>query len=171
GSRYTLFRCMSPAGGKTAAQTIGTQHFIVGIAEIIRNLEDMVTARVVKSFRPIAAGDLLMPEIQTSDTFPLKPGNPNIEGTLIGPEEHLMLMGDGAIVFIDKGRADHVEVGQAYLLFREAMLAESIVSPPVTVGKILVLHTEETTSTAVITRAFVDIQRGERFRAVIGQSH
>jgi hypothetical protein len=38
-------------------ETIGTQHYILGIVEVTKKEPDMVIAKVLKSFRTIQVGD------------------------------------------------------------------------------------------------------------------
>jgi hypothetical protein len=74
------------------------------------------------------------------------------------------------LAFIDKGRADNIEVGQQYSIYnvQKTVLENNQISsktlPPVDFGTFLVLHTEQTTSTVIITSAAKHIAPGERFR-------
>ncbi len=173
GSRLTIFRYMLPTDEKDAAEKIGTQHFILGIVELTKQEPDMVLAKVAKSFRTITVGDMLMPYIQQSPTIELRPSFPGIDGRIIASEEHTVLTGDYMLAFIDKGRVDNIEIGQQYSLYRQQ---KSVIEngrrtdrllPPSDFGSLLVLHTEQTTSTVIITRTADSIAPGERFRTPI----
>lgn len=173
GSRHTIFRYLAPTDEKDSAETIGTQHYILGIVELTQKEPDMVLATVVKSFRPIRVDDMLMPYTQQSPNIELKPGAPGIDGQIITSEEHTVLIGDYMLAFIDKGKTDNIEVGQQYSIYRrqqtvlENRQIKTKMLPPADFASLLVLHTEQTTSTVVITQAMDNIDPGTRFRTPI----
>jgi hypothetical protein len=173
GSRHTVFKYMKPTDEPHATETIGTQHYILGIVEITKKEPDMVIAKVLKSFRTIRVDDQLMPFSPRHSNIELKPSVPGIEGKIITSEEHTKLIGDYMLAFIDKGRADNIDVGQQYSIYNsQKMVLEnnqinSKVLPPVDFGTFVVLHTEETTSTVIITITSKHISPGERFRTPI----
>jgi hypothetical protein len=175
GSRHTVFRLMEPTNDPLATRIIGTQHYILGIVEVTKKEPDMVLAKVLKSFRPIKVDDMLMPFSERDSKIELKPSIPGIDGQIIISEDHLGLTGDYTLAFIDKGRADKIQVGQQYSVYRKQklVLANNEISskalPPVDFGTFLVLHTEQTTSTVIITSAAKVIFPGERFRTPINQ--
>jgi hypothetical protein len=173
GSRHTVFRLMKPTDDPLAAETIGTQHYILGIVEVTKKEPDMVLAKVLKSFRTIRVDDMLMPYNQRPSKIELKPSTPGIDGKIIISEDHTKLTGEFVLAFIDKGRADNIEVGQQYSIYNQqkTVLENNEISskslPPVDFGTLLVLHTEQTTSTVIITNAAKNISAGERFRTPI----
>ena len=173
GSRHTVFRYMKPTDERDSEKTIGTQHHILGIVEVTKQEPDMVLAKVLKSFRAIRVDDLLMPFNERDSKIELKPGTPGIDGQIITSEDHTELTGDYTLAFIDKGLVDNIHVGQQYSLYskQKTVLENDKISskslPPVDFGAFLVLHTEQTTSTVIITSAAKVIFAGERFRTPI----
>ena len=173
GSKHTIFRYLKPTDEKDSVKKIGTQHYILGIVEVTQKEPDMVLAKVVKSFRSIKVDDMLMPFADQSSQIALTPSVPGLEGRIITSEEHTMMAGDYMLAFIDKGSADNIEVGQQYSLFRQEKVVlqnnqyTNKTLPPVDFGTFLVLHTEETTSTVVITKSTDSVVAGERFRTPI----
>ncbi|MBC2743625.1 MAG: LysM peptidoglycan-binding domain-containing protein [Desulfosarcina sp.] len=130
GSRHTVFKYMEPTDERDSIETIGTQHYILGIVEVTKKEQDMVMAKVLKSFRPIRVDDMLMPFSQR-------------------------------------------HVGQQYSIYnkQKVVLEKNEISskslPPVDFGTLLVLHTEQTTSTVIITSTAKVIFPEERFRTPI----
>jgi hypothetical protein len=173
GSRHTIFRYLQPTDEKDSTETIGTQHYILGIVELTQKEPDMILAKVVKSFRPIKVNDMLMPYYQQSPKIELKPSTPGIDGRIIISEDHTVLTGDYMLAFIDKGKADNIEAGQQYSIYtqQKTVLENSQIKdklfPPNDFGTLLVLHTEHTTSTVVITQTSHNIDPGERFRTPV----
>jgi hypothetical protein len=164
---------MKPTDERDSTETIGTQHYILGIVEVTKKEPDMVIAKVLKSFRPIRVDDMLMPFSPRSSNIELKPSIPGIDGQIIISEDHTELTGEFVLAFIDKGRADNIQAGQQYSIYnkQKTVLEKNEISsknlPPVDFGTFLVLHTEQTTSTVIITNAAKNISAGERFRTPI----
>jgi hypothetical protein len=173
GSRHTVFRTMAPTDERKSSETIGTQHYILGIVEVTKKEPDIVIAKVLKSFRSIRVDDQLMPFSSRHSRIELKPSTPGIDGHIITSEDHSTLTGDFTLAFIDKGRADNIEVGQQYSIYntQKTVLEKDEIEtkqlPPVDIGTLLVLHTEQTTSTVIITKAVKNISPGEKFRTPI----
>jgi hypothetical protein len=173
GSRHTVFKTMAPTDERDSIETIGIQHYILGVVEITKTEKDMVIARIVKSFRPININDQLMPFHPRHEKIQLKASTPGIDGQIIISEDHSVLTGDYTLAFIDKGRIDNIEIGQQYSIYRKRKTSlenEEIkikYLPPTDFGTFLVLHTEETTSTVIITQTTDNIHAGERFRTPV----
>jgi hypothetical protein len=173
GSRHVIFRYMEPTDERDAMETIGVQHYILGILEITEEKPDMVIARILKSFRPIKVDDMLMPFSQRSAKIEIKPSTPGIDGQIINSENHNEMTGDFMLAFIDKGTADNIQVGQQYSVYNRQKSEpagnknRSVSLPPVDFATILVLHTEQTTSTVIVTNTKKPIAPGERFRTPI----
>ena len=173
GSRHTLFRTMSPTDERKSSETIGTQHYILGIVEVTKKEPDFVIAKVLKSFRSIQVGDQVMMFSPRHAKIELKPSTPGIDGQIIISEDHSTLTGDNTLAFIDKGRADNIDIGQQYSIYntQKTVMGKGEIEtkrlPPVDIGTFLVLHTEQTTSTVIITKALKNIAPGERFRTPI----
>jgi hypothetical protein len=170
GSRHSVFKTLAPTDDRKSLETIGTQHYILGIVEVIKKQQELIIAKIIKSFRPISINDQLMPFRPRHKKIQLRPSTPGIDGKIIASEDHSVLTGDYTLAFIDKGRVDNIEIGQRYSLYRKEKASienEEIVVkdfPPVDFATLLVLHTEETTSTVVITQTKDSIHAGERFR-------
>ena len=91
-----------------------------------------------------------------------------LNGKIIVAEEHDKNMGDHTVAFINKGDQDGVKIGQSYSIYyqekgelnkksdREILLTPNIL------GSLLVLHTEPTTSTVLITRSDRSIDPGAK---------
>jgi len=168
GSRFTVFRKLKPTRDRKSDQTIGTQHYLLGVVEVTQNESDYAIAKVIEAFRAIEPGDLLMEYRERAPDVIVSDSAPGIKGTLIGTEEHNELVSTNTVAFIDQGEADNIRAGQQYKIFiqetktgtdgREMQLA------PVDVGALVVLHTEKTTSTVFITETYGNIFPGQFIR-------
>ena len=122
--------------------------------------------KVVQSYRSIAINDLLMPYKKRSPRIALTESRKGLNGKVISAEEHVNNIGDETVAFIDKGREDGVTPGQSYSIYFQERDKSGLgkkgnfLLSPVVYGTLLVLHTEKTTSTVLITRTEKSIQPG-----------
>jgi hypothetical protein len=158
GSRWTIYRAQKPTENPRSEQEIGTQHYLLGILEITQNETHYALAKVIRSFRHIEIGDLLMPYKPRIVDIAVVDSTAGINGKFIGSEDHTELIGEQVIAFIDKGEEDNIRIGQIYNICYQDTApvgqgGETIALKPVDIGSIFVLHTEKTTSTVLVTDA------------------
>ena len=171
GDRFTVLRTLEPLKDKDTEAVIGIQHYILGVVEIKAVEPKFCIATVVQSFRHIKVNDLLIPHEPRSPKITLTGSKEGLKGSIIAAEEHQGMFAD-TIVFIDKGCDDGVEVGQSYAIYYQEKeyldpkTNESILLSPVDFGKILILRTEATTATALVTKAEKAIHPGATIRAL-----
>ena len=167
GDRFTVFRTLKPLKDKDAKALIGVQHYILGVVEIIEVEPKFSTGRVLQSFRHIELNDLMIPYEPRSPKITLTESKEGLKGKIIASEQQQGMFAD-AVVFIDTGRKDGVKVGQSYSIYYQEKVRidpkveEDIVLPPVNYGKIIILRTEDTTATALITKAEKAVHPGAK---------
>jgi hypothetical protein len=170
GDRFTVYRTFQPVRDPQSGAPIGVQHYIVGVIEITDVAPDYAMGKIIRSFRHIELEDLLMPYETRSPKIALTDSEMGLKGKIILAEEGEEVIGDLDVVFIDRGRKDRIKVGQAYSVYYQHNESfdprgqDSVLLAPVDFGKILVLHTEETTATALVTAAAKEIQPGAAIR-------
>jgi hypothetical protein len=168
GSRFTVFRKLKPTRERKSDQTIGTQHYLLGVLEVTQKEAEYAIAKVIEAFRAIEPGDLLMEYKERSPEVIVAESTPGIEGILIGTEEHNELVSTDTIAFIDRGEADDIHVGQQYKIYvqetKKGVDGKEMQLAPVDVGALVVLHTEKTTSTVYITDTYGNIFPGQNIR-------
>ncbi len=170
GDRFTVYRKLETLKDQETKAPIGVQHYIVGIVEITGAEPRFSTGRIVESFRDIGVNDLLMPYRARSPKIALIPSTKGLTGKIVVSEEHQEIFGGQDVVFVDKGRKDGIKVGQSYSIYYQRKerpdphKKEEILLSPIDFGKILILHTEQTTATALVTMADKDIQKGATIR-------
>ncbi len=158
GGRYTVFRRLDPTDDRKRNRQLGGQYYILGIVEVTQKEADFVIAKVVKSFRSLAVNDFILPYQRRSPKIPITEGVPGLIGRIIISEEQAEIIGDLTLAFIDKGKTDSIRNGQVYSIFYQekeevdAAGKKSVILTPVDFGKLIVLHTEEETSTVLITQ-------------------
>lgn len=169
GSRWTVYRTMAPKDNRDAEETIGTQHYFLGVLEVTQNESQYAIAKVINSYHAMKVGDLIMPYKPRSSEFLVKDSTPGIRGEIIASEDHTKLIGENVIAFIDKGKEDNIFPGQIYSIsYQETAPVGAGGQPidllPVDVGSFVVLHTEKTTSTVYVIDASRKITPGQMIR-------
>ena len=184
GATYTVYRTIEGFRGKKYSEQLdahGIQHYLVGVLEIIKPDADYYVGRVIRSFRDIRVDDLLMPYRPRSSKILLTESKEDILGQILTNEDRNRMFGDNTIAFIDKGKKDGIKVGQFYSVYYEdthglkfkatealkpATLKETL-QTPVDFAKILVLLTEETTSTVLVTYSAKDLYPTAKIRTPV----
>ena len=170
GKHFTVYRTLDLTIDPRKKTTLGTQHYIVGIVEIIEKREKFAIASVLRAFRSIQLEDLLMPYVKRSPKLFLKKSPHGLLGRVLISEEHANIFADQAIAFIDKGNKDGVRPGQKYSVYYQdekqidPNSKETILLDAVDYGTLLVLRSEETTSTVLVTRSKRSIHPGAKIR-------
>ena len=168
GSKYSVYRILKPIIDQKTEALIGTQHYLTGIVEITKIEPRFAVARVIQSYRTIEVGNLLMPYKRRSPKIELTQSKKGLNGQLLMSEEHETIIGDNDIAFIDKGSRDDVKLGQQYNIYYQEKqrldmeAKEDILLTQIVYGTLLVLHTEQTTSTVLITRSDQSITPGAK---------
>jgi len=168
GTKFMVYRTLKPIVDNKTKELIGIQHYLTGVVVITKKEPGFVLATVVKSFRSISVNDLLMPYKKRLPKIALTQSKNGLNGKIIGSEEREKNIGDHTVAFIDKGDKDGVEIGQSYSIYyqEEEKLSEKskekVPLTPIIHGSLLVLHTEPTTSTVLITRSDRSIDPGAK---------
>lgn len=152
----TVYRTFQPLTEPGTFKKLGIQHYILGVVRIVKEGQGYYEAMVIKAYRPIKLGDLVVPFWKRSPMLAIADGVVGLEGRLLISEEHSKVMGEGATAFIDKGLDDGVKLGQVYTVYyqekkkKHPETGEFITFPRIDIGNLLVVHTEKTTATVLI---------------------
>ncbi len=171
GGYFTIYRTFKPLKDEKTGREIGSQHYLTGVAEIVKNEPRFTIARIVQSFRTIYVNDLLMPYGSRSPNIEPVESKKGLHGEIIKAEEDMTFFGEQHIVFIDKGEKDGVKPGQTYKIYEQEKAelnvesGEEALLTPVDIGELFVLLAEPTTATAIITKSARQIEPGVSFRS------
>ena len=173
GKRYTIFRTLPPLRDRYTNAYMGIQHVLTGVVEINQVQPAYAIATVIESYRPIYLEDKLMPYFRRVPDVIIKQSPKGLQGQVIEAEDHNRLIGDNMIAFIDKGKKDGVQRGQFYNVYYRVSeqihpkKKERTMLLPVDFAELLVIHTEETTATVIVTSADREFEPGSKMRAPI----
>jgi len=140
-------------------QLIGNQYQIKGMIEINAVSPEFARGTIVKSFFPIRKGDRLKPYEEMNPNISITTENPDILAHIIATDSTLRMIGQGDIVFIDKGNAHGIRPGNMFDIYEhlekdyELSRRTVFVDPTRTYasGRLLIIKTERETSAALIT--------------------
>jgi hypothetical protein len=154
GTLYAVIeKRIDPIIDNVTKQYIGIQHNVKGVIEITEILRDdpmLAEARVSKTFQALRINDLLIPYKRRSPKITLTDSPAGLEGIIITDENHKKIFAEGEIAFINKGDRDGVKPGQHYNIYSKEDLDDFI--KKIDMGSLTVLHTENETSTVLITK-------------------
>lgn len=172
GNRYTTYRTFSPVRDKETNKNLGVQHLLTGIIEITAIEPEFAIGRVISSHRAILINDHLMPYEQRDINIPIRESKQGLSGKVIKPEDDEKLIGQYSTLFIDKGEIDGIEPGQFYSIYLQETARPNpdkyheVDLTPFHIGELIVLHTEKTTATVLITNSAQQIEPGNLVRTL-----
>jgi hypothetical protein len=171
GDKFTVYRLLDPVKDPDTGKYVGAHHHVVGIVEITETHPEFAIGTVLNSFLTIKIEDLLMPYEERSERILVRESVPGLNGKILTAQRRKITMyAKHFIVFIDKGFEDGVRVGQPYSIYYQEEeridpdKKKTVLLPPVDYAQILVLRTEETTSSAVVTYSEKAFQPGAKIR-------
>ena len=165
GARMTVYRTIDPKAKDTTKKSVGNQHYLLGIAEIVTVEPQYAIAKMIESFRAIFLEDKVMLYEPRSTDMTVVDSTSGLKAQIIVAEDHNKLLGDHMVAFMDKGTDDQIEIGQIYNIYRQETAnigSEKGVSlNPVEIGTLIVLHTERDNATVYITDSSDRIASGQ----------
>ncbi|HDK16920.1 MAG TPA: LysM peptidoglycan-binding domain-containing protein, partial [Nitrospirae bacterium] len=147
GDRFFVIKDIKKVKHPKTGRSLGHQIRIAGIIEVIGmdgEDHDVPRAEVLVSYEDIAVGNGLMPYTEMeSPVLPDKPGTPDVEGYLVETYTNAKMVGEGEVVYLDKGEDDGLAVGDTFSALSKDPVERVI-------GKLRVFSLQPTTSAAVI---------------------
>jgi hypothetical protein len=169
GEVYAVYRPPMPVKDPESKNLVGFQYYMTGLIRIVESREGCAVAKIEKAFRSIMVDDLVLPYETRSPKIRMISGKDDIDGKILKAEEDIEMFGDNAVAFINKGTEDGIQVGQTYAVYEEYSL--DAILDKVDFGSLLILHTEPTNATVLITRSDRTIQGVGKFRSASSSQH
>ncbi len=144
----------------------GVRHLIRAQIKIIEHKTTYATAKVIKAYRAVNEGDMIMEYNKWEPVLTVDETPPPINGRILCSEDDNMMINDNRIAFIDIGGA-HVKPGQVYSVMRTLKTVDNSFLPKekkepgkfdnIVAGRLIVLHTEDISSTVMILSSKYEI--------------
>jgi len=130
---------------------------ITGVVEVVGSEAGYTKAVVKESFDDINVGDPLQEFVDVEPPMKTKsPRTPDIHGFIVATRDFRTINAEMDIVYIDKGAADGVDIGDLFFI-------TSGKPPEIEIGQMIVLLTKDTTATAIITYSDKEIVRKDTY--------
>jgi hypothetical protein len=147
---------------------LGNLVWIPGELTILDGKDQVVRAKITKSYRSIKQEDLIIPPRPVfPESVPAR--NPQkIEGIVLLALEEEENITESQFVFIDRGRKDGVILGDIFSIYQLEHFSQEILKdkkmtlPLAKVGEAVVVSVQEETSTALVTRSSKAIYVGDK---------
>lgn len=170
GDRYTAYRLRTVSSIQPTGDYDAVQYYPTGVIEVTERREGFVIGHIIRFYRTVQPGDVLLPYHRQSPRIELMASPEGMRGKIIATEERDSIIGDNAVAFIDKGKSDGIVPGQQYTLVTNERLELASGSnhrsqrlPTEEKGSLLVLRTEEDTATVLVTRSEGEFYPGAAF--------
>ncbi|HJN77970.1 MAG TPA: LysM peptidoglycan-binding domain-containing protein [Myxococcota bacterium] len=155
---------------ETRKVSYGNLFHVIADARILHiDEDDQVTAVVRRMYGPVKRGDVVGPIITVDAELPSQPPRGDLAGVVIARSGQALydLAGPGEVVFIDRGRADGLRVGNSMYVIHQrdqsvSLLVDQDNIPEQVVARVIVTGVEENHSTGVIIRAATHVSVGDR---------
>ncbi|HVO30212.1 MAG TPA: LysM peptidoglycan-binding domain-containing protein, partial [bacterium] len=174
GKRLTAFRTLHRV---KHPKTHGYMGFLVKILaqmEIVSVNGDVATARITTSYDSVQRGDPITEYVDAVKQVAIAPNSASIaDATVVETQEDgVTILGNGQLIFVDKGQQDGVKIGNTLDVIRTGDGLKTIIKgsdndrtlPAEVVARLIVVGTREKTSTAVIMTANEEVVIGDRVR-------
>jgi hypothetical protein len=171
GETYLVYRTVRPIQHPITGDMLGYQTMILGSARVTRIDEGLASLVITSSLFPIERGALLGPWNERAvRAVRRRPNQVALQGFIVGAQFEIVTeIGEHHLVFVDKGKADGVEVGNVFTAVRSGdpygkppkapMREEGW--PKEDMGEMLVIDAQETVSTALVTRSIHELAIGD----------
>lgn len=178
GDRYLIFRLSQEVEHPNTGEYVGHQIKIVGAVQVEDVFERTSSAIITEAYEDVSVGnrrlanvetyDRIIPEFDAEKEIRLKPNEQEINGWIVGTKERKLAMVQNDVVYLDKGEQDGVELGNVFHIYRpnrrveDPEVGDEVSLPRYQVGELVVIRTNETTATALITKSRREVVVGDQ---------
>ena len=135
-------------------ELVGYPVKVVGELKVIETGPKFSRAVVTEISDAIFVGYSVRPRIPRLEKLFPKKGDPALSGIVLATLDKVSRFADNNIVIIDLGEKDGVQPGQVFIVYRE----------PLILARLIILATQEKSSTALVLKSLDAFQIGDRVR-------
>jgi hypothetical protein len=149
-------------------QRFGGLYEVVAEARVVHRNDDYVSAVIRQSWSEVVRGDLVGPPMTVAVQIEVSEPRGDMEATIIErTQSEVFSMSTGETVFIDRGRADGVRVGNTFYVTEQRderldIKKEDFDLPHSVVGRLVVVRVDQDSAAAVVTDASKNLDIGAR---------
>ena len=182
GDKVIIFRPDGDVVQPVTHQKLASQTKTVGTAKVIAVNGQLATVQIERTWEEISRGDLVRPWVSQDQRVAPKPNTADVKGIIVSAVQgDLTTFGEAHEVFIDKGSADGVQVGNTFAVVRKGDglsnellagtasrtageggdAANRVKVPDENVGLLLVVDSREHLSTAIVIKSIRELEMGD----------
>jgi len=171
GEGYLIYKADRAIHHPRTGEMLGYQTTILGSARVTRIDEGVASLVITSANFPIERGALLGPWNERAvRTVKRRPNQVALQGYIVASQFEIVTeIGEHHVVFVDKGKADGVEVGNVFTVVRSGDPLGKPAKGPLReegwpkedVGELIVVDAQETVSTALVIRSMHEFAIGE----------
>ena len=146
----------------------GRLYHVVAELRVVHTTDEMVSAVVRRSFREMRRGDRVGPAYPVTAKLPTTAPKGDLDGVIIARSglDQYELAATGETVFLDRGRADGLRVGNSFFIIHHrdenfGVDHEDLAIPDQVVGRVVVTRVEEDHAAAIVVDASRPISVGD----------
>jgi len=171
GKRFTVYRTLRRVKHPLTKGYMGFLVKILAEMEVVSVNGDIANAKVKTSYDYINRGDPITDYVSVLKRVTLQPNTAALEGVIVDTMvEGLTIMGDGDVIYLDKGTADGLAIGNTVDVVRSGDGLFLVGQdgdrqlPQEVVGRLVIVGARERTATAVIVDAIDALAIGDKIR-------
>jgi hypothetical protein len=167
GDRFAIGHVAKEVFLPGAKKKIGDLVVVPGEVIIVSAKEDIVAAKIEKSYNTFFVGDLILsPFLAPPATIPIR-FLKSVEGSILLSCEDSKNITQKEIVFIDRGRRDGLIPGDLFSIYQTGFSTPETLPakeqlPKFKVGELVVVSVQEQTSTVLVTQSSQEIHVGDK---------
>ena len=166
GQNYAIYRNTKKIVHPFTGEVFGHSVEILGSVTIVETSPQVATGVIQQAFREIERGDFVGPWPETAGRRIAPRANEfDLKGYILETAESgEQEIGEHHVVYIDKGRADGVKLGNTFRAFMrgDEYTRELAGLPNEEVGQLMVIDVQEKSSTAMVVRSLVELSAGQK---------
>jgi hypothetical protein len=180
GDMFSVFRVGDPIEHPITKKVIGRKVLILGTVVITKTTEGRAqTALITRSYDSMVRGDEVTPYFAPRDELPVNNMEGPLYGWIVASQLNKLELVEGDVLYIDRGENDHVRPGHIFQVLRRGAVVldpaskkkkdkdkEKIKLPDELIARLVVIKTEQKTSTAVIVQTRLSVQVGDEVTTV-----
>ena len=163
GDLFTIYKKVHKVFHPRTKEYMGYMINMAGVVRVIENDSPLTMVQIIRAYSPVSPGDPVMRFVPPSleESASEVHVSTDIEGLIIDlqSDKNMSLVGQGNVVYLDRGRADGIHEGDRLEVFR---IGGPL--PRRKIGEVKVISCEDRTATAIIARATSRVFVGDRVR-------
>jgi hypothetical protein len=148
---------------------MGAMIDVVGRGKVLDlNADRVATVKIVKAFDAIDRGFRVREYIKTEPNIEIRDTFENIKAVVVTGFDPTFFYGSGFMVYLDKGSKDGLAKGMMLSIYRRGDGLDKLARgtkveelPWEVIGEVVIVHTDEETSSAVITKSLTGLIAGD----------